>query len=164
MPSISGWYRPSSNLQRLYIRSIAHEFSCHFAPQIGTARCAGAECQLCGILERHRHAIVCVQVGQERALMLLEVRAHNAGTVEELLQLGEDAVGLPLFVWRDEAEHGSPIIMQLEKPAWAGRTYNAARLELKRVHCEKYISKIGTREYRRATAHVDELRPQLIAS
>lgn len=162
MPSISGWHRPGPSLQRLYIRSLPHEFRCHFAPGIGTARCHAPDCQLCGILEQHRHAIVCVQVGQARELFLLEVRAHNAATVEELLELGADAIGQPLYVWRDEAEHGSPIMMNLEKPDWAGRSFSAARLELKRVHCEKYIAKVGTREYRKAIAHADELKNALL--
>lgn len=164
MPSISGWHRPIATLQRLYIRSVAHEMRVHFVQGVGTARCPGEGCQLCGLLEVHRHAVVCVQVGQARELYLLEIRAHNAAAIEEMLSLGEELVGLPLFVWRDEGEHGAPIVVDLNKPDWAGRSFNAARLDLKRVHCEKYISKIGTREYRRATAHAEELRPPLLSA
>lgn len=161
MPSIAGWFRPTASLSRLYIRSAPQRFGCHFVPGVGSARCHAPECQLCGAMELHHHAIVCVQVGQERTLMLHEIRAADAAVIEELMHLGEDAIGWPLFVWRDEAEHGSPIRSSLQRPGWAQRSMSETRLELKRVHCERYIQAIGTREYRRAVSALDHRPPAL---
>lgn len=84
--------------------------------------------------------------------MLTEIRAADAAVIEELMHLGEDAIGFPLFVWRDEAEHGAPIRYSLTRPGWSPSRLSETHIELKRVHCERYIDAIGRREYRRAVA------------
>lgn len=173
MASISGWFRPSRDLQRLFMRSVPELFPCHFvpglkdegaknvAPRGKTARCMGSECVLCDLLPREIHHLAVVQVGALRELRLLEFKSRHLEAVEELKAYGDELFGTPVFVWRDALEHGEPTMISTERPHFAPRTMLAQRIPMTAIPCARYIGKIGTREYLEARAKLPLIRDLL---
>lgn len=165
MPNIQGWLRITPALQRVWIRSTLQPFSCHFVPVLNkTARCPAPGCPLCELLPAHRHGIIVVQSGELRELKILELRERHADLRADLSALERESIGRPLFAWVDTAEHGKPICLTLDKPAFAGKTIGTQRLEMNPVPCERYIDAIGRREYRQALELLDTIRAHVAAS
>lgn len=173
MPSLSGWFKPSSSVVRLYVRSLPHRFPCHFVDFAGrdpgssvprlraSARCIGPGCVLCELSPPVTRAIVVVQDPASRENRLLEVRERLPQVVAEMLELGPELVGRPIWAWMDVGEHGRPLEVTLERPDHVARTQHSQRLEIKAVPCENYIARIGTREYAAAVAWLSSYRDQL---
>lgn len=161
MANIQGWFRPQIALSRLYCRSELMPFPCHFVQGIGSARCPGPSCVICEILPPLQHGIVAVNVGALRIVQLIELRDRHAQCLAECAELGPELVGTPLFVWRDENEHGQPIEISLEKPEFAPRSMERSRLEFKPIPCSRYVASIGTREYSQIHRNWDAIRDQI---
>lgn len=172
MPTIEGWFRAEKDIIRAYARSEVQPFPSHFVPTIpadgslpkvaiGHARCPVDGCQLCAYLPREDHGLVVVQWGPNRRLQLVELRPRHAHTLSEARALGLELIGYPLFIWRDTNEHGEPVEISLDRPDFAPRSMQSARLELKAVPCERFCAAIGRKPYERALAVWDRLLPLL---